>query len=95
MEFLLADRRITGAVNVVGPHPDTNAEFTRVLAGLLHRPGVLQAPALGLKVLLGEFSHETLVSQRVLPKVLTEAGFTYRNPALESALRAALGLPAA
>ncbi|MET8233771.1 TIGR01777 family oxidoreductase [Micromonospora sp. NPDC005298] len=88
--FLLARADIAGPVNVVGPNPVTNAEFTRELARQLHRPAIIPIPALALKVALGGFSHEALTSTRVLPGVLTRAAFPYHHPDLRSALQAAL-----
>ncbi|MEV4657725.1 TIGR01777 family oxidoreductase [Micromonospora sp. NPDC049301] len=88
--FLLDRDDVAGPVNMVGPAPATNAEFTRELARQLHRPAIMPVPALALKVVLGGFAHEVLTSSRVLPAVLTRAGFTYHHPDLPSALRAAL-----
>ncbi|MBY8873949.1 TIGR01777 family oxidoreductase [Micromonospora sp. PLK6-60] len=88
--FLLARDDLAGPVNVVGPNPVTNAEFTRELARQLHRPAIIPIPALALKVVLGGFAHEALTSTRVLPGVLTGAGFTFRHPDLAGALHAAL-----
>ncbi|PRY30210.1 hypothetical protein CLV70_105380 [Pseudosporangium ferrugineum] len=90
-EFLLARDDLAGPVNVVGPRPVTNAEFTRTLGRVLNRPALLQVPGLALQVALGEFAHEALRSQRVLPGVLERAGFTFAYPNLESALHAAVG----
>ncbi|MEV0006112.1 TIGR01777 family oxidoreductase [Micromonospora sp. NPDC050980] len=88
--FLLARDDVAGPVNVVGPAPVTNAEFTRELARQLHRPAIMPIPALALKVALGGFAQEALTSTRVLPGVLDRAGFTWTHPALPGALRAAL-----
>jgi uncharacterized protein (TIGR01777 family) len=88
--FLLERDDIAGPVNMVGPAPVTNAEFTRELARQLHRPAVIPIPGLALKVALGGFAHEALTSTRVLPTVLTNAGFPYRHPDLATALHAAL-----
>ncbi|MEV4197730.1 TIGR01777 family oxidoreductase [Micromonospora globbae] len=88
--FVLARDDVAGPVNVVGPAPVTNAEFTRELARQLHRPAFLRVPAVALKVALGGFAVEALSSSRVLPGVLTRAGFQYRHPDLPSALHAAL-----
>ncbi|MFI2647276.1 TIGR01777 family oxidoreductase [Micromonospora fulviviridis] len=88
--FLLGRHDLAGPVNVVGPAPVTNAEFTRELARQLHRPAVMPIPALALKVALGGFAHEALTSTRVLPGVLGRAGFTWTHPDLRSALHAAL-----
>jgi uncharacterized protein (TIGR01777 family) len=78
---------VTGPVNLTGPAPVRNAEFTRTLGRVLRRPAVLTVPGVALRVALGEFGGEALVGQRVLPAVLTGAGYRFRHPDLESALR--------
>jgi len=88
--FLLEREDMTGPVNVVGPAPARNAEFTKALGRALHRPTVVPLPALALRAVLGEFAVEALASIRALPGVLTRAGFTYRHTALDAALHAAL-----
>lgn len=88
--FLLDRVDLAGPVNLVGPDPVTNAEFTREFAKQLHRPAVMPIPALALKVALGGFAQEALTSTRVRPGVLTRAGFPFRHPDLPSALHAAL-----
>ena len=90
VEFLLERQDIAGPVNVVGPDPVTNATFTEALGRLLHRPTVMPVPGFALQVVLGELAGETLRSQRVMPGVLSRAGFRWAHPTLESALRAAL-----
>ena len=87
--FLLERDDLAGPVNVVGPEPVTNATFTQTLGRVLRRPAVLQVPGIALQVALGEFAHEALRSQRVLPGVLRRAGFPFTQPTLEAALRAA------
>lgn len=91
--FLLDHGDISGPVNLVGPAPVTNAEFTRELAAALHRPAVMPIPGIALRLALGEFAVEALRSARVLPGVLRRAGFTYRHTDLGSALHAALTEP--
>ncbi|MFY1637294.1 TIGR01777 family oxidoreductase [Solwaraspora sp. WMMB335] len=88
--FLLERDDISGPVNVVGPAPVTNAAFGKALGAAVHRPAIMPIPAFALHVVLGEFATEALSSSRVLPGVLTEAGFTYRHPDLPGALHAAL-----
>ncbi|WP_091350113.1 TIGR01777 family oxidoreductase [Micromonospora rhizosphaerae] len=88
--FLLDRDDLAGPVNVVGPNPVTNAEFTKELARQLHRPAIIPIPALALKITLGGFAHEALTSARVLPGVLSRAGLTYHHPDLPTALHAAL-----
>jgi uncharacterized protein len=89
IEFLLgAD--VTGAVNLTGPAPVRNKEFARTLGRVLRRPAVLPVPALALRLVIGEFGREAVVSQRVLPAVLSGAGYRFQHTELESALRWAL-----
>lgn len=90
--FALHDARLTGAVNVTAPGPATNRVFARTLGRLLGRPAALRVPAAVLRLIFGQMAEETiLTSQRVLPRRLQEAGYRFRFPTLEEALRDALG----
>jgi len=85
------DGRWNGAVNVVSPQPVRNAEFTRVLASVLHRPAIFPAPSFALRLALGEMADALLLaSQRVQPVCLQQYGFAFRYENLEPALHAVL-----
>jgi hypothetical protein len=88
--FLLHRDDLAGPVNLVGPAPVRNSEFTDALGELLHRPTVMPLPAPMLKLALGEFGRDVVASKRVLPGVLNAAGFTYTHQDVRAALRAAL-----
>jgi uncharacterized protein (TIGR01777 family) len=92
----LWDTGLSGAVNAVAPQPVRNAEYTKVLAGVLHRPALFPVPGFGPAFLLGREGNREVASasQRVVPTRLTEAGHRFRAPALEPALRHLLGRPA-
>ncbi|MEZ4254820.1 MAG: TIGR01777 family oxidoreductase [Polyangiales bacterium] len=79
-----------GAMNATAPTPVTNLEFTKTLGRVLGRPTVMPVPSAVLRTALGEFSTELLSSHRVLPKRLTEAGFQFEHPTVDSALKAAI-----
>jgi uncharacterized protein len=82
---------VAGPVNLTGPSPATNAEFTRELGRLLHRPTLLPVPAVALRLALGEFGRSSVVGgQRALPVRLQESGYRFTHEDLASALRAAL-----
>jgi uncharacterized protein len=82
---------LRGPVNAVAPAPVTNAEFTRILGRVLGRPTLLPLPAFAARLALGEMADELLLaSQRVVPSRLQASGYTFRHPALEETLRAAL-----
>jgi uncharacterized protein len=91
IHLALTDERLSGPVNVVAPEAVTNEEFTRTLGRVLRRPTVLAVPAPALRLALGEFANETLGGARVLPAKLEAAGYEFRDPRLEAALRHALG----
>ena len=46
--------RLAGPVNAVGPKPVRNIDYTKTLAGVLHRPALLPVPSFGPRLLLGE-----------------------------------------
>ncbi len=90
IRFLLtAD--VSGPVNLTGPAPVTNAEFTRRLGAAVHRPTFLAVPRFAISLALGEFGRSSvLAGQRAVPKVLDAAGFTFTHRTLDDALKAAL-----
>jgi uncharacterized protein len=95
IRFAMFDTGISGPVNVTSPNPVTNAEFTRTLGRVLGRPTVFTVPAAALRIAFGEMADATLLaSQRAAPRRLIEAGFRFRHPDLEGALRAELQRPA-
>jgi uncharacterized protein (TIGR01777 family) len=88
VEFALANSGLAGPVNVVAPNPAQNGEFTKVLAKTLHRPASFPAPAFALRLALGEMADALLlVSQKVVPSKLVEAGYSFQQPNLASALK--------
>lgn len=77
-----------GAMNAVAPSPVTNRDFTAILAGVLHRPAIFPVPAFGLRLAVGEFAEILLASQRVVPRVAEQSGYTFRYGELKPALEA-------
>jgi hypothetical protein len=93
IRFLMDRADVSGPVNVTGPAPVTNAQFTAALGAALHRPTVVLVPACGPRLVLGrEMADELLfVSQRAVPAALTAAGYDYAHHDIATALRAVLG----
>jgi uncharacterized protein len=79
---------VSGPVNLTTPNPVTNQEFTAALARAMNRPALFPAPAIALKIALGGFSSEILGSKKVMPNVLSEAGFVWDYPHITNALTA-------
>jgi uncharacterized protein len=84
----LAADRLDGPINVVAPHPVTNAEFAEILARTLNRPAVFPLPAFAARLMFGEMAEATLLaSTRVRPGRLQASGFAFQFAELEQALR--------
>jgi uncharacterized protein (TIGR01777 family) len=81
---------VQGPINGTAPQPVTNVEFTKALAGVLHRPAVFPVPGLVLKAAFGEMAQVLLGGQRVLPEAARSAGFVFQHPELALALTSLL-----
>jgi len=89
---IIENDSLRGPINLVAPNPGRNSDFTKTLARLLKRPAIFPAPAFVLRLLLGEMGDVLLLSsQRAIPKKLADAGYSFRFPDVEAALRHALG----
>jgi len=87
----LENETVSGALNATAPAPVTMRTFATALGRVLHRPAFVPAPAAVLRLALGEMSTLVLDGQRVLPERALAAGFRFRHPDLEAALRDAVG----
>lgn len=84
--FLIDTDEIKGAVNITAPNPVQMKEFGETIAATLKRPHWLPAPALILKIALGQKSALVLEGQRVLPSKLLAHGFQFKYATLKTAL---------
>ena len=85
--FLLKHTEISGAVNLCSPTPVRNADLGKAIGKVLHRPSFVPAPGFMIKLILGEFGSVLLKGQRVIPRHLLDAGFKFRYPDIEEALK--------
>lgn len=84
----LENGSVEGPVNTGSPSPVTNADYTRVLGRVLHRPTLFAVPAPAARIALGELADALLLaSQRMRPAKLEATGYRFRHPHLEAALR--------
>jgi uncharacterized protein (TIGR01777 family) len=91
LKYALENNAVRGAVNVVSPQPVRNAEFTKVLGEIMHRPAFFTAPAFALRLALGEMADGMLLaSERVQPSVLEKLGYRFLHPDLAIALKSIL-----
>ncbi|MDA0251379.1 MAG: TIGR01777 family oxidoreductase [Actinomycetota bacterium] len=90
--FAINNPALSGPVNLTGPAPVTNAEFTAALGRALNRPTPWPVPGFALKALLGEFAEEGLLGgQRAIPAALERAGFAFHHSTIGEALSYATG----
>jgi uncharacterized protein (TIGR01777 family) len=85
--FLLQKKDISGAVNLCSPQPVRNKELGNAIGRVLHRPSFLPAPGFMIKLILGEFGSVLLEGQRVIPRRLLDAGFKFKYPEIDEALK--------
>ena len=79
---------LKGPVNVTSPNPVTNREFTKTLGRVLKRPTIMPMPAFAAGLAFGEMANELLLaSTRAVPEKLSDAGYHFQYPDLESALK--------
>jgi uncharacterized protein (TIGR01777 family) len=89
----LTDSRFAEPMIAAAPNPVTNRDFVRALGAALHRPTFVPAPAIALKLILGEAATPLLTGQRVRPRRLEEARFRWRYTTIDAALAAIVGKP--
>jgi uncharacterized protein (TIGR01777 family) len=88
IQHSLTNASLAGPVNLVGPTPVTNHEFTKTLGKVLGRPTVFPMPAFAARLAFGEMADELLLSSgRVEPIKLQASGFQFRHPDLAAGLR--------
>ena len=88
VEHLMRSDQIAGPVNIVSPQSISNAEFTKILGLVLQRSVILPVPSWAIRVMFTEMGETLLLGgARVLPEKLTDSGYTFRYPDLETFLR--------
>lgn len=84
---LLLDRDHVGPVNVIAPQPVTDGHLVAELSRAYGRSPGVKVPSWVLRAVVGEAVNDLLASQRGLPAVLTELGFTWDHPTIADAAR--------
>jgi len=85
--FAISHSSLSGPVNMTGPAPVTNAEFTTALGSAVNRPTPMVLPGFAVRAALGEFAEEgLLIGQRAIPAALERAGFEFHHNTIGEAL---------
>lgn len=87
-EFALKNSAIEGAYNAVSPQHATNKELTKKIAKVLGKPlWMPNVPGFVLKLIFGELASAILEGSRASSQKIMDAGFHFKFPDLEKALR--------
>lgn len=90
--FVLDNEDVEGIYNMVAPNPVTNKELTKAVAKQLHRPFWMpNIPASLLKLIFGEMAAVVLASTKVSAQKIEKAGFKFKYPDIEKALKELYG----
>lgn len=88
IEFIINNKDISGAVNIVAPTPVTNQQFTKKLGKALCRPTFFTVPSLLLKTLVPDMAKEMILSStRAVPKKLIDSGYRFSYPNLDGSFK--------
>ncbi len=91
VRWALDEPRAEGPLNAAAPAPARNRDLARALGAALARPSFLPAPALAIRLALGELAEVVTSSQRVLPRKAEALGFRFQHADVREALRDLLG----
>jgi len=87
------DNDLRGPFNVTAPEPVTMNVFAKAMGKAMGRPSLFRVPPFAVKLMLGDRSEAVLTGQRAVPKVLSDSGFAFVFPELDSALADILAKP--
>ena len=87
IRFLIDDAAASGPYNLIAPQAVTNREFAKTAGKVMHRPAIFPVPAFVMRLVFGEMSTIILEGLQILPQRLQEAGYSFRFPTLEAALK--------
>jgi NAD dependent epimerase/dehydratase family enzyme len=88
IEFALKTETLIGSVNAVTPNPMRYTEFAKTSALTLGQKSGGVMPGFIVRLVMGEMGEELLLaSRRIQPAKLLAAGYAFRFPDLEGALR--------
>ena len=85
--FALREPNLSGTFNAVAPQPVTNATFAKTLPATTGKKAlVCPAPAIALRIGMGEMADTVLFSTRVSSQKIEKEGFNYKFPELGPAI---------
>lgn len=86
VRYLMSNESARGVYNMIAPAQTSLADFTKLLANVLHRPYWFPVPAFLMRNVLGEMSVLILEGRFSQPKRLIESGYQFQFPGPREAL---------
>lgn len=77
--YLAEHESLSGPVNICCPETPTYADFSRALAQAVGRPAFVPVPSPAIRIGAGPLAPELLGSVNLVPQVLLDAGFEFRD----------------
>lgn len=94
LQFLLQHTELDGAFNITAPQPVSSRGFCDAMKDHKLTLISIPVPAALLRLMIGPMAEELLLNgQRVVPAALQRAGFVFKYPVLDAALRDILSSP--
>jgi uncharacterized protein (TIGR01777 family) len=90
-DLALRDQSIVGPLNMVAPEVPTQRELARAIGRQMDRPSFFRAPAFLLRLVLWGQADIILHGRVAIAAKALAAGYQFRHPTVESALRDVLG----
>ena len=87
----IRDESIVGPLNMVAPEVPTQRDLARAIGRAMRRPAIVPVPAAILRLVLWGQADIVLHGRVAVPAQALAAGYVFRHPTVESALRDALG----
>ena len=86
-DLAVRDDSIVGPINMVAPEVPTQRELARAIGRVMHRPAIFPVPAVLLRLVLWGQADIVLHGRIAVPAKALAAGYAFRHPTVESALR--------
>ena len=87
IRFLIENNNASGVFNLTAPNPVTNKEFGKTISRVMRRPHYFPLPGFGMRIAFGEVASMVLEGQTVFSNKLLEAGYVFKFPTLDLALK--------
>jgi uncharacterized protein (TIGR01777 family) len=87
----IRDGSVVGPLNMVAPEVPTQRDLAGAIGRAMHRPSFIPVPAFALRVVLWGQADVVLHGRVATPARALAAGYEFRHPTVDSALRDVLG----